>query len=612
MVFYTKSAQFASNTGTGTQDLTVSGSDTPVAVLIEISSATTSGTAIAGMRFGAGFSDGTNSRAFSVFSENGVVGANSGGRNSATNLVEMTSAGSTVIDGRAAFSTWLNSGGSVGVRINWTSAPSAAYLLNVTFFFGATEALVSTLTTSATENATVSISGMSNQPNLALGFFGSTGAGFNTINRSLGWAADNEGTIEQGCKIFSEIDASGPPASAGDILNDRIGGALVSVSASAASNGSEVELTSWNSDGATFTTRNAAASLTGAVLLLVIPSDQKRSVKTVVNDASGTSITDNAGTHTVEFGFEPIHLSVIGTGHQTINSPQTGAVGPWISHGHAQSSSSRVVQTCQIEDNAATTDTRGYSDTAFVAKLLNNTGATSFDMDLDSFSGVGAVVDIGSAAAAAFYNIYVAVGQPEADRVLTENVVIADQAILEPTLTTTEQVLIADQAILEPTLTTTEAVNIADAFVLYPSNVGVVTNTLVASEDVLIADTAVLDLQDFQLELVATEAVLISDQAILDPTMTFIEDVFITERVRLFGSIVVSVSESVQVADAFEAYTGTVFTTSEDVFISDGFSFGDGLVVMKSGGGARQIAFGGAEFGLTEQGGMARGVTVYG
>lgn len=245
-----------------------------------------------------------------------------------------------------------------------------------------------------------------------------------------------------------------------------------------------------------------------------------------------------------------------------------------------------------LRSNASTSsDTASHTDTLLV-DVPTAPGASDWAASIDSWDADGLSLDITDASGV--------------DRLGVAVLLIEDERLVD-----TEGVFITDTLATTVIANFSEDVFIADDAVLLASNVA--TNiALVTSESVAISDTVVPEAEDAQLELVASEDVLISDQFILDPTLAFSEDVFITERVRFFGSIVLSASETVSIADSALLITGTVFTASESVFIGDTVDFGAGLIMNKTGSGIGRTVFGGAALGSTHQGGVSRGGTYLG
>lgn len=123
----------ACNTVTGTQDITTTdlGGLTPKAALLIVTRATADGAATDHAVFSFGATDGTRSWSRSAYSESGLTTTEAAGVTSATVPVTIIDIDGTV-DGAASFSAWITN----GIRINWTNAPTNAYLMTVVLFAG--------------------------------------------------------------------------------------------------------------------------------------------------------------------------------------------------------------------------------------------------------------------------------------------------------------------------------------------------------------------------------------------------------------------------------------------------------------------------------------------
>ena len=121
----------ACNTGTGTQDITISGIGTPVAAMFFLTTATGALEA-SHMLISSGVTDGTNHRCAIMAAENGVTPTNTWTKLVNDKPIITLNATTGVIDSVAGFDSWITD----GVRINWTDAPPGAYFLHVIFFVG--------------------------------------------------------------------------------------------------------------------------------------------------------------------------------------------------------------------------------------------------------------------------------------------------------------------------------------------------------------------------------------------------------------------------------------------------------------------------------------------
>ena len=128
-----RTAQFAVNTSTGTQDFTISGfgaSGTVKAAMFSISAGTTAGTEVAHAVLSFGFTDGTNDRCTAMLSRDALATSDTYHRWFSDACIAILATADGTVDGEAAFDSFITN----GVRINWGNAPSAAFLMNVTLY----------------------------------------------------------------------------------------------------------------------------------------------------------------------------------------------------------------------------------------------------------------------------------------------------------------------------------------------------------------------------------------------------------------------------------------------------------------------------------------------
>ena len=120
----------AANTSTGNQDITTAklAGLIPKAAMLVCTIATSDNTAVDNRAMSIGLTDGTNQNVITGYSENGV-GTSDCYRRSATDELIMILDNAGAIDGEANFVSFI----AGGIRINWGDAPTAAYLIDVTF-----------------------------------------------------------------------------------------------------------------------------------------------------------------------------------------------------------------------------------------------------------------------------------------------------------------------------------------------------------------------------------------------------------------------------------------------------------------------------------------------
>lgn len=251
-----------------TQDLKVASADfTPKAAIFWMSQGTTDGAWANHIRYSIGFADGTNERCVAARCRNGVgatecdkLGSNS------HSLIFLSNTANSIV-GSFAFDSWIApvSGANGGVRINWDDELSAAFLLNYMLIGGDdVEAAVGDIMSSTTIGGTASVTGLSGKPDVVL--FASSVASdwIETITADaklgFGWAVRGDSdAISQACAAWGDEDnqVNTQHGSNGDTALCMTSVAL----SSGATKGQGADLTAWNSDGFTLTTRELASAM---------------------------------------------------------------------------------------------------------------------------------------------------------------------------------------------------------------------------------------------------------------------------------------------------------------------------------------------------------------
>lgn len=256
-----------------TQDITVAGLRDPRACLAFYSRGLTDDTRRADGQWGIGFTNGTKSRAFCLRDEDGASTADNG-RGSANRLVIVPGAFADNVVGLCSFDSWLNTGSSQGIRVDWDDPHQAevAYVL-----FGGVEAGVEHFTSSPSiggfedvdfgfdPDALVIVGGRS---------FGGAAGVTAGLRMSLGLVARGPSdSVEGGGAFFFQQD--NPPANTVCASSDselykgrHVNGNPITFPPLPFFELLEAIEVSWITDGVRFTTREVAASQPYAVLAL--------------------------------------------------------------------------------------------------------------------------------------------------------------------------------------------------------------------------------------------------------------------------------------------------------------------------------------------------------
>lgn len=209
-LFAWKTVQVAAITSGGpTQDITISGIGTPIAVVIEASRVLTVGTGVDHGILSFGASDGTTHLVGSVRHRDAQSTSDTGRMAWGAGLVLIMNPTANTVDGQAEFDSFITD----GVRINWVDFPASAYILTVTLIYGTlAQATVVNAITSGVEDDIEPISGLGYDPTIALFWWWKLGfadpkASANSAFLHHGWAVNNEGTVQQLTVGLSERDA---------------------------------------------------------------------------------------------------------------------------------------------------------------------------------------------------------------------------------------------------------------------------------------------------------------------------------------------------------------------------------------------------------------------
>ncbi len=136
-------ARVALNSGTGTQDITVSGFGTPVGAIFFLVKATTAGTEVADARMSIGATDGTNH--WCTTSSMTATGPQLGHKFATDRVAGELNPNGDTDDSVIVFDSWITN----GVRVNITNDRSAACFLVVWLIGGGATASVGTYTPSS-------------------------------------------------------------------------------------------------------------------------------------------------------------------------------------------------------------------------------------------------------------------------------------------------------------------------------------------------------------------------------------------------------------------------------------------------------------------------------
>lgn len=380
----------ASNTVTGNQDITTTdlGGLTPVLARFILTFATADGTAANGAVWSKGAADGTRQWAVSFDNEHNQATIDVSSSVSTTACVRLLDGtGTPTQDANAAFVSFITN----GVRINWTDAPSAAFLLTVIFYAGTdVSAYVNAVALgNATDNAVV-VSTVGFEADVVYAY--TVGSNSAAIEYSEGFAHNNRaGTITH--RSLWWTDAEGADSAVKLRTEDR--GVIVDGTGAGALDFYE-ELSAFGSSGFTATSRlGGANSQTMYYIALRLGAGPAVSAK-VYTYSTPTATGDNTDSGA---GFTPQYIEYLlsfGEATQQLYVDHNGGtVG--IAVIDADEAYSNTVS---AEDAAATSNTQSLSDDVSI-QCPDHDGAAGLTATFVAFTSTGVTHNFSAVQAAA-------------------------------------------------------------------------------------------------------------------------------------------------------------------------------------------------------------------
>lgn len=343
----------ACNTSTGTQDITVSGFGTPKAALFICSVGVTDGTAAADLNMSIGAATGvSNEWCLSVSAENGVGTTSTFGTTDSDRCVRINNAGSSSVDGEAEFSAFITD----GVRINWTNAPSAAWLLTVVLFGGSD--LSAHANNAALGNSTdnaVDVTAPGFEPTLVItATQGSSGidSGDTHLQHSVGFIHNN-GAVTQRAAAYRYTNGSATSSPDGRCTESY---GIMQIDSSAALDWGG-EFSAFDGSGFTVTTRNAGGNDTALMYLALRLGGTEIGWVDTVDTPTATGNDTESGP-----GVTPQLVLQIGTHMEAIDTAYNSSALAGVLGLGAFTADVEYMTSVAEEDGAGTSDTQSLSD----------------------------------------------------------------------------------------------------------------------------------------------------------------------------------------------------------------------------------------------------------
>lgn len=359
MGFKMAETRVACSTNPTTQDITISGFGTPVAAIFIPVAADSDGAARDNSVIGIGYTDGTRNRALSFEDEHLQGTTDPGSSQSTTACVQiLDGTGGNIQDGVAAFSAWITD----GVRINWSNAPTNAYLMTV-ILIGGTDAsvYVGSIALGTTQDSSVDVTDPGFEPDIVMG-------GPNLANAfSFGFIHnDRAGGIQQ--MSLCHTPRSGRPSSEHNFTVRSDYGLIAASAVNSISYAGEFG--SFDSSGFSITTRLGGTSNTFYYIAIRTGSSPVVDSKVYLySTPTGTGSADDTGA-----GFKPQFMLYLTGLAEAVSTIYTDSLAS--SFGLATiTAASQHHQTVSQEDNLGDTNTQSLSDDQAVNLPLANGGA---------------------------------------------------------------------------------------------------------------------------------------------------------------------------------------------------------------------------------------------
>jgi len=298
----------AAATSTGIQ--TINTTIRPKGVMMLIGKATADGTQTDDIWQSMGFTDGRNAICIGSMSEHGVGISNVKMKADFSNDVVLQQLdNAAAVESVAEIDSFFND----SIRINWTTAPAAAYLMTVIVFGGTeVEADVGTFVSNVTQNSTTVVTTGFN-PDLVLFLDNGNDMSESTSNgRGFGFGASDQ-AFNQGALQSNELHNQGNAAGEGIIRTGRA--CLNQMLASSNS----CEMTATASTSFTMTTRDGNGATRYGYMALFLSSASAK-VRVTTTPASVSSVYDSS------YGFEPIGAIHVQTPIPSLNVVHVGFV----------------------------------------------------------------------------------------------------------------------------------------------------------------------------------------------------------------------------------------------------------------------------------------------
>ena len=400
--------RFTVTGGTGNQSITGVGFQPKAYILIYTKNASddadSSGT---GSILSIGMTDGTTQFCMASGAEDAQSTSDVGRRGFSDAVLATHSAQDTqAVEGEANHVSMDTDGFTINKSVAFT-APASPFVHYIAFGGGMISVSVGTVDLNDTQDALFDVATLSFEPDLVLtsyiGYFldalGDTNNDDHTF--SLGWAVNpaRQAANNQYSMMVGSQDGVDPAQSISRFDNVRAGTSYRDNAIDAS-----FEIGSFDSTGFSVTTRLTAAvanEIMGYLAIKLGPNPKVYSVARTARTSTGNDVEAGAG-------FEPLFL--LGMGSAVVTAANTNTNGGSMAIGITDGNDTFAIMEYDEDGNTTSDTATRVTNTQFMSANLH-TGAIDWEATFSSFDSGGWTINYGDAAASAYQNAFLAIGQ---------------------------------------------------------------------------------------------------------------------------------------------------------------------------------------------------------
>lgn len=376
--------QAAVNTSTGNQDFTISGFGTPKAVILVMNGATATDTPTTHLRLSFGFATGASNEAcFTTRSEDGVGTTDPDRGTYSNSCVRLLDQSGTSFDAVGEFVSFITD----GVRINWTTAPEAAYLLTVILIGGSDVSAYVGYDDGFPDNGTLDNTDVGFLADVAIVAHATYQTAINTLNTA---SAHGIGVATRSPSSQATWCAGNMQGVSTALCFSRLRDGDSAVSVYSGGRLWEIDISGWDSSGWTWNVTSVFGMGSASVVYLALAFNGGGVWTDIIDSATSTGTKAYTGV-----GFKPQFGMIFGTLNDDTTTHETGA-NAMVSAIGSFTASSEGCHSQFDEDGVSTTDT-GCEASSSAIFVTDHGGGDAWEADLDSFDSDGFTLNYSAA-----------------------------------------------------------------------------------------------------------------------------------------------------------------------------------------------------------------------